>query len=309
MSQTAAVGVSPPSVYEIVDGGRLDIYDDSILAELSLGCFTLTHLSSVSLPQLATAHLANLRHLSIKVDRSCQNGDTLPSLAALEELELCFTGRSRLPSYSPAPKLVDFRRFPRLASLLLNGDTWSGLADQFMGRSESLSVCVLRGPLVLSSTLDQFFGLIDTCLQCLFCYGTHLVGELKTQFVRLRHLSLHKVVVGRSFPFLRCPSLTSLALEADDVDDATRVVDLNDLLQRALLSTATSLRFLTLRSGYFWLLSPATVHALLRTIELQGIFLDGAIALDGRDWLLVSALSNLKLVGRADSWIPLTVSF
>ena len=252
--------------------------------------------------------LTNLRHLSVKVDRSKHDTEVLPALTNLQSLDVFFSGRNRPPSYASAPKLVDFRRFPNLASLYVEGDMWSGLVDNFTGSTETLSVCVLRGPLVINSMLDQFFGLMMTCLRVLSCYGSHLIGPLNTRFEQLQHLSLHKVICGRSFPFDQCPSLLSLALEAEDVDGASRVDNLNTLLQMALLHTASTLRFLTLRSGLFWLLSPIAIHALQRVTGLQGLLLDGAVAMDGRDWMLVALSTKLQLVANVESWMQVAVS-
>lgn len=263
----------------------------------------------IIMPQrLEPTGLAALRHLTVNVKRSSHNIETLPSLERLRNLDIYFTGRITTSS-GTAAKLVDFGRFPELVSLYVEGDAWSGVVDHFTGSTHSLLLCILRGPLVITTAFSQFFDRISTSLRYLYLYGAHLVGRLDTKFSQLQHLSLHKVVSGnRVFPFAQCHVLRSLAIEGEDLYMPSRLDDLNGLLQHALFHTATTLQFLTLRSGFFWILSPIAIHAIQRSIHLRGLLLDGAVVLDGRDWLLILGSMNLELIVRIDSWLHAAVS-
>ena len=264
----------------------------------------------IHMPQrLEPTGLAALRHLTVNVKHSSHDTATLPPLDRLRSLDIYFTGRITMPSSGTAARLVDFSRFRELVSLYIEGDAWSGVADRFTGSSDSLLVCILRGPLVITAAFNQFFDRISTTLRYLYLYGTHLVGRVDTRFLHLQHLSLHKVISGnRVFPFPHCQALRSLAIESEDVYAPSRLEDLNGLLQVALLHTASTLQFLILRSGFFWILSPISVHAIQRAIHLRALLLDGAVVLDGRDWLLILASMNLELIVRIDSWLHATVS-
>ncbi len=228
---------------------------------------------------------------------------TLPSLDELRSLEIRISERRTRHTRSIV-NLVDLDSYPRLTHLEIEGNSWSNIPPLFTGRSQSLTFCVLKGPLVVTTKFNDFFSRMAESLQYLYCHETHLVGKIETTFDKLRHLSLHKVeAANKSFPFMRCENLISLAMECDDIATSTRQDDINELLRSALLSTSKTLTALTLRSGLFWLLSPSTIHAILWTRHLSVLLLDGACYLDGRDWVLLSKASNLEVVARVEPWI------
>ena len=299
------------SVYPLMavlpaNGSSLDISDSAICSRL------IEHLSHIA---TSVAHLEftnqgfpQLRHLSVLL--TGPEMQTLPALGQLQSLHVRFSSSRRAPTISTRSKFVDFGRYPKLGQLYIDGDTWSGATDAFVGHSHSLTVCVLKGPLVVTTRFSDFFDMIAVSLRYLYCHGTHLVGRINTHFPCLQHLSLHKVIANyRVFPFTNCDALHSLAVEVDDIHTLSWLEDINCLLQDALLHTTKSLRSLSLRSGLLCILSPIAIHAILRAECLCILLLDGAVVMDGRDWVLLSRILKMEIVARIDSWIPIQVSY
>lgn len=253
--------------------------------------------------KLQHGNLTRVRDLSIDLSVGGEY-DTLPIMENLWTLTIGCTGR-RASSATPQTKLVDFNRHPRLSRLHVAGDGWSGIPELFSGNTPNLAVCVLTGPIIITTRSADFFDRFADGLQYLFCQGTHLIGPLQTHFGSLRHLSLHKVVTGlQTFPFRRCSVLTSLAFELEDNYNPTRFEDLNGFIQDVLRYTSSTVQFLTIRTGILFMLSAVSVHSILRTTQLRYLLLDGALALDGRDWVLLSQVLQLHVVARIPSWIP-----
>jgi hypothetical protein len=235
---------------------------------------------------------------------------TLPRLDKLRNLHVNFLSKRRAPTIAPGSKLIDFGRYPQLEQLYIEGDTWSGVADAFMGDTHSLTVCVLKGSLVLAARFNEFFNMMATSLRYLYCYGTHLVGRIRTEFPSLQHVSLHRVITNSGiFPFTGCNALSSLTVEVDDMHTSGWLDDINCLVQDAILHTARSLQSLSLRSSFLCILSSMAVHEILRANCLCILLLDGAVVMDGRDWLLLSRLSRMEIVARINSWAPIQVRY
>jgi hypothetical protein len=283
------------------EGIRVDVLDTSSLPENLLRCNQLDTLL-VRLPQkLNYPVLSGLRHLTVHVDQQQHASEPLPALIQLDSLQIRVRGR---PAHRQSA-LVDLSTYPSLRSLCIDGDTWTGLTRTFIGQSQSLEMCVLRGQLVVTNQLNDFFSRLAASLKYLYCYGVHLVGGVDVVLPQLELLSLHKVLSSnRLSPFTNCPVLETLAVEADDSMTKERHEELNSLLQLLLLHLASSLTTLILRSGLSWRLSPIAVHALQRSRLLRNLLLDGAVVMDGRDWLLVSCTGTLDMVTKVDSWIP-----
>lgn len=298
--------VYPLMVVLSANGSSLDISDSAICSRL------IEHLShiatSVAQLEFTNQGFPQLRHLSILL--AGPEMQTLPALGQLQSLHVRFLSSRRAPTISTRSKFVDFGRHSKLEQLYIEGDTWSGATDAFVGHSRSLTVCVLKGPLVVTTRLSGFFDMIAVSLRYLYCHGTHLVGRINTNFPCLQHLSLHKVITNyRVFPFTNCSALRSLAVEVDDMHTSSWLEDINCLLQDALLHTAESLRSLSLRSGLLCILSPIAIHAILRAECLCILLLDGAVVMDGRDWVLLSRISKMEIIARIDPWIPIQVRY
>lgn len=256
----------------------------------------------VRLPQrLDHPTLSNLRNLTLHVDRNRHPFQALPAFSKLDSLEIHFRGR--LPRQHS--HLVNLSNYPALRNICVDGDAWAGFVGAFTGHSQRLETCVLRGQLVVTSQINGFFSRIASSLRHLYCHGVHLVGSVDVVFPQLEVLSLHKVLSSnRLCPFTNCPSLRMLTVEADNVHEARRQEDLNNLLQLLVLQYATTLTSLTLRSGLVWLLSPIAVHALQRSRLLRNLLLDGRVVMDGRDWLMISDTVPFDMVAKIDSWNP-----
>ncbi|KAK5947819.1 hypothetical protein OHC33_011160 [Knufia fluminis] len=175
--------------------------------------------------------------------------------------------------------LVDLSLLTELEQLHVQGDVWSRVQETFTGVSHTIRCCLLRGPLVVGTRSDNFFGRIATGLQSLFCQGTHVVGELRTGFPQLAFLALHQTV-QRPGVFL-CPHATirAISIEADDSYGRDRVEDLNTLLQLALDHTRPTLELLALRSGLSCILTAETLHRFPRMQHRTTVVLDGAIVM------------------------------
>lgn len=231
---------------------------------------------------------------------------TLPKIPQLSYLNLRLKGR-RVSNSATSGSIVDFGYYPKLLQLCIEGDAWSGISDVFTGKTNSLIMCCLKGPIIITTRLRMFFDRIAAGLRYLFCHSTHLVGKLETHFPELRHLSVHKVMAASPvFPFVNCERLTSLAIEGEDVDTATS--KFNGLLQDALQCTGTTLKGLTLRSGCFRLLNPTSIHAILRNCQLNHLLLDGAICADDRDWTILFRTMDFHIVASVPSWAAGQVS-
>lgn len=130
-----------------------------------------------------------LRHLSFSTSQRQWTG-SLPPLTRLRTLQIAVQRDSPQTNGSSWP-LVDLSLLADLEQLHVQGDVWSRVQESFTGVSHTIRCCLLRGPLVVGKRSDDFFGCIATELQSLFCQGTHVVGELRTEFPQLTFLALH----------------------------------------------------------------------------------------------------------------------
>jgi hypothetical protein len=253
------------------------------------------------LSPLPDAACRRLRNLSVEIALWRQIG-TFPMMPQLERLQLHLKGK-RVAPFIP---IIDFKLCPKLQELWVEGTSWSGISEIFTGEISTMTVCCLKGPIVITTRLRDFFDRIASGLCYLYCHGTHLVGTVGTHFPALRHLSIHKVMAASPvFPFSNCANLTSLALEGDDIYTST--ASFNRLLQDALRCTGHTIKGLTLRSGPPHLLEPLSIHSLLRSSQVQYILLDGAFILDVRDKAIIYKALNLKSMVHVPSWLSIQV--
>ncbi|KAK5069356.1 hypothetical protein LTR51_008606 [Lithohypha guttulata] len=205
--------------------------------------------------------------------------------------------------------LVDLSLLTSLEQLHVQGDVWSRVQDTFTGVSHTVKLCLLRGSMVLGRRSDEFFGRIATGLQYLFCHGTHVIGELSTEFPQLTFLALHQTVHGPGV-FL-CPSAAvhAVSIEADDSYGRGRVEDLNTLLQLVLDHTQPTLRLLALRTGLSCALAADTVQRFPLMQQLTTVVLDGAVVEESP--LLttyVGSAASQRTFIRLASWLQSRVS-
>lgn len=180
---------------------RIDVSDASLVPPSFLRDSNATSLE-ITLPQrLEYPNLVSLRQLALRIPCCNLTWQAVPSLYQLHSLELRFLGR---PQHR-MPVLVDFGSLPSLKNLYVNGDVWAGLTAAFTGHSHGVETCVLRGRLVITSQLNDFFSRVAT-VKSMYCYGSHFVGQVDVCLDRLEHFSLHRVIcTGRRFP-LSCLS-------------------------------------------------------------------------------------------------------
>ena len=216
-----------------------------------------------------------LKHLSLDTSQH-QGTESLPPLTQLRTLQVAVHRGSPSTRASSWP-LVDLSLLTSLEQLHVQGDVWSRVQDTFTGVSRTARLCLLRGSMVLGKRSDDFFGRIATGLQHLFCHGTHVIGELSTEFPQLTFLALHQTVHGPGV-FL-CPSAAvhAVSIEADDSYGRGRVEDLNTLLQLVLDHTQPTLRLLALRTGLSCALAADTVQRFPLMQQLTTVVLDGAV--------------------------------
>ncbi|KAK5077786.1 hypothetical protein LTR70_009412 [Exophiala xenobiotica] len=243
-----------------------------------------------------------LRHLSLGTSQRKWTG-SLPPLTRLRTLQIAVHRGSPQTNGSSWP-LVDLSLLTELEQLHVQGDIWSRVQETFTGVSHTIRCCLLRGPLVVGTRPDDFFGRIATGLQSLFCQGTHVVGQLRTDFPQLAFLALHQTV-QRPGVFL-CPHATirAISIEADDSYGRDRVEDLNMLLQLVLDHTLPTLRLLALRSGLSCILTPETLHRFPLMQHRTAVVLDGAIVMDQP--LPTSGTGNFtppRITVTIDSWL------
>lgn len=217
----------------------------------------------------------------------------LPSLPRLKELRIILRGRAS-SNTTPLPTFVDLSTLPCLNTLRVEGDIWSGFESLFTGKTTSVTTCLLRGPLVLSSRLEPFFERMSSCLRNLHCFGTHFISDLSVDLPTLRYLGLHRVITaGPRFPF-RNVRLATLCLENDEIYaiDNTPSLTFASILESALRDLP-ELKHLFLRSSMAWAPSHSTLRR-LQSSNLEMLMLDGAICLDPSDDQSLCRYSNLQ---------------
>lgn len=124
-----------------------------------------------------------------------------------------------------------------------------------------------------------------------------MLGELCTPFPRLVFLALHKTIHSPHVFSFPQSFIQALTIEAKNVQDRDRQIQLDSQLRLALQHTRHSLRLLILRSGRTWQLSSATWRDWTSMQRLSQILLDGAITID----------SSLGCVSKSPGCIDSTV--
>ncbi|KAK5082553.1 hypothetical protein LTR70_007659 [Exophiala xenobiotica] len=223
-------------------------------------------------------------------------------------LVIAVHGRSAAGHRSSWP-LVDLSLLTDLEQLHVRGDMWSRVQETFTGISHTIGCCLLRGSLVVGKRSDDFFRRIATGLQSLFCHGTHVVGQLSTDFPQLAFLALHQTI-QRLGVFL-CPhaAVRAISIEADDSYGCDRVEDLNTFLQLVLDHTLPTLRLLALRSGLSCALTVETLHRFPLVQHMTAVVLDGAIGIDQPLWTTgTTSLTSPRVTVAIASWLQNGVS-
>jgi len=260
----------------------------------------------VMFPRGRPYRLTRLRHLTIDSFQK-PSTEVLPPMFHLKSLEIRASQANAGATTTSCP-FVNLCDFTSLEQLYVQGDLWSRVQETFTGKSCTIQTCILEGALVVGKRSDEFFERIAPGLRAIFCQGTHLVGELETAFPQLAFLALHKTINSTgTFPF-RNSAIHAVSLEVDDSYGPGRLQDSNEFLQLVLTRTESTLRFLTLRSGLWWMPSLPTVKSFQRMACLSDLMLDGALDFGRHDWTALHCSLNLHLVTTIDTWIKSGVS-